>query len=126
MKRREFLSLLAGTVAPWPTFAFAQQNQAVKRIGLMANLPLPPVERFREKLQKLGWVEGKNLIIEYRYGEGRDDRFPEFAAELVSMPVDVMRRTDPTLHVGASGTICVCTMDSRIGSPSGPFAGTRR
>ena len=60
MKRREFLSLLAGTVAPWPTFAFAQQNQAVKRIGLMANLPLPPVEGFREKLQKLGWVEGKN------------------------------------------------------------------
>src|SRR5258706_15954185 len=56
----------------------------------MANLPLPPVERFREKLQKLGWVEGKNLIIEYRYGEGRDDRFPEFAAELVSMPVDVI------------------------------------
>jgi putative ABC transport system substrate-binding protein len=71
MKRREFLSLLAGTVAPWPTFAFAQQNQAAKRIGLMANLPLPPVERFREKLQKLGWVEGKNLIVEYRYGEGK-------------------------------------------------------
>ena len=90
MRRREFLSLLAGTVAPWPIFAFAQQNQLTKRIGLMANLPLPPVERFREKLQKLDWVEGKNLIIEYRYGEGRDDRFPEFAAELVSMPVDVI------------------------------------
>jgi len=56
----------------------------------MANLPLPPVQRFRERLQKLGWVEGKNLLIEYRYGEGRDDRFPEFAAELVSMPVDIL------------------------------------
>jgi putative ABC transport system substrate-binding protein len=41
-------------------------------------------------LQALGWVEGKNLIIEYRYGEGRDERYPEFAAELVSMPVDVL------------------------------------
>jgi putative tryptophan/tyrosine transport system substrate-binding protein len=90
MTRREFLILLAGVAAPWPTFAFAQQNQGAKRIGLMANLPLPPVQRFRERLQKLGWVEGKNLIIEYRYGEGRDDRFPEFAAELVAMPVDVI------------------------------------
>jgi putative ABC transport system substrate-binding protein len=41
-------------------------------------------------LQKLGYVEGKNLIIEFRYGEGRVDRFPEFAAELVSMPVDAL------------------------------------
>ena len=90
MTRGEFLILLAGVAAPWPTFVFAQQNQGAKRIGVMANLPLPPVQRFRERLQKLGWVEGKNLIIEYRYGEGRDDRFPEFAAELVAMPVDVI------------------------------------
>jgi putative ABC transport system substrate-binding protein len=51
---------------------------------------LPPVNRFRETLRKLGWVEGENLVIEFRYGEGRDDRFPGFAAELVSMPVDVL------------------------------------
>src|SRR5262249_7133481 len=87
MKRREFIKGLGGSAIAGPTFAFAQQNQAPKRIGLMANLPLPPVQRFRERLQKLGWIEGKNLIIEYRYGEGRDDRFPQFAAELVSMPV---------------------------------------
>ena len=90
MKRREFLSMLAGGASAWPAFAFAQQKQAPKRVGLMANLPLPAVKRFRERLQKLGWVEGDNLLIEYRYGEGQDDRFPKFAAELVSMPVDVL------------------------------------
>jgi len=90
MKRREFLSVLAGGAAVWPGVAFAQQARPPKRVGVIANSPLPPVKRFRETLRKLGWVEGENLIIEFRYGEGRDDRFPEFAAELVSMPVDVL------------------------------------
>ena len=87
MRRREFITLV-GSAAAWPTFASAQQNQRPKRVGLMANLPLPPVQKFRERLEKLGWVEGENLIIEYRYGE--NDRFPQFAAELVSIPVDVI------------------------------------
>ena len=136
MKRREFLNLLAGTVAPWPTFAFAQQHQAAKRIGLIANLPLPPVERFREKLQKLGWVEGKNLIIEYRYGEGRDDRFPEFAAELVSMPVDVIvvwgtpaafaaKRATTTIPIliGAAGDVVDTGLISNLARPDANLTG---
>lgn len=76
LKRREFLGVLAGATSAWPGFAFAQQNQPPKRVGLLANLPLQPIQKFRQKLQALGWVEGKILIIEYRYGEGRDDRFP--------------------------------------------------
>src|SRR5262245_53764810 len=76
MKRREFLGALAGAVSAWPGLAFAQQNQPPKRVGFLAHQPLPPVQRFREKLHALGWVEGKNIIIEYRYAEGRDDRFP--------------------------------------------------
>src|SRR5262249_43820892 len=54
--------LMEGTrraVSTWLSFAFAQQTQAPKRVGLMANLPLPPVLRFRERLQKLSWVDGK-------------------------------------------------------------------
>ncbi len=136
MKRREFLSRLAGTVAPWPTFAYAQQNQAAKRIGLIANLPLPPVERFREKLLKLGWVEGKNLIIEYRYGEGRDDRFPEFAAELVSMPVDVIvvwgnpaalaaKRATTTIPIliGVAGDVVNTGLISNLSRPDANLTG---
>ena len=90
MKRREFLTALAGGAVAWPGLGFAQQTRTPKRIGLIANSPLPPVNRFRETLRKRGWVEGENLIIEFRYGEGRDDRFPGFAEELVSMPVDVL------------------------------------
>lgn len=90
MKRRAFLTALAGGAVAWPAFGFAQQTRTPKRVGLIANSPLPPVKRFRETLRKLGWVEGENLIIEFRYGEGRDDRFPGFAEELVSMPVDVL------------------------------------
>jgi putative ABC transport system substrate-binding protein len=90
MRRRDFLSLLGGSAAVWPGLGFAQQARSPKRVGLIANSPLPPVNRFRETLRKLGWVEGDNLVIEFRYGEGRDDRFPGFAAELVSMPVDVL------------------------------------
>jgi len=90
MKRREFLTALAGGAAAWPGLGFAQEKRTPKRIGFIANTPLPPVKRFRERLQKLGWVEGENLVIAFRYGEGRDDRFPEFAAELVAMPVDVL------------------------------------
>ena len=69
-------------VSTWLSFAFAQQTQAPKRVGLMANLPLPPVLRFRERLQKLSWVEGKNLLVEYRYGEGRNDHFPNLRQSL--------------------------------------------
>ena len=90
MKRREFLTALAVGAVAWPDLGFAQQARTPKRVGLIAHLPLPPVTRFRETLRKLGWVEGENLVIEFRYGEGRDDHFPGFAAELVSMPVDVL------------------------------------
>jgi putative ABC transport system substrate-binding protein len=56
----------------------------------MGNLPLRPVERFRKKVQELGYVEGQNLIIESRFAEGRDDRYPAFAAELAALPLDLI------------------------------------
>ncbi len=136
MRRREFIKAAVGLAVARPTFAFAQQNQAPKRIGLMASLPLPPVQRFRERLQKLGWVEGKNLIIEYRYGEGRDDRFPEFAAEFVSMPVDVIvvwgnpaafaaKRATTTIPIliGAAGDVVNTGLISNLARPDANLTG---
>ena len=136
MKRREFLSTFAGAAAAWPIFAFAQQTQSTKRVGLIANLPLPPVQRFRERLQKLGWVEGKNLLIEYRYGEGRDDRFPEFAAELVSMPVDILvvwgtpaafaaKRATATIPIliGSAGDVVNTGLISNLARPDANLTG---
>src|ERR1700730_2402656 len=90
MKRREFIAVLGGAAATWPLSARAQQPQAPRRIGLMANLPLPPIQKFRERLQRLGYIGEKHLSIEYRYGDARDDRFPSFAAELVAIPVEVI------------------------------------
>jgi putative tryptophan/tyrosine transport system substrate-binding protein len=135
MRRREFITLVGGAAA-WPTFASAQQNQRPKRVGLIANLPLPPVQKFRERLEKLGWVEGKNLIIEYRYGEGRDDRFPQFAAELVSMPVDVIvvwgtpaafaaKRATTTIPIliGSAGDVVNTGLVSNLARPDANLTG---
>ena len=88
MQRREFVGLIGGAAA-WPFVAYAQADR-VRRIGLMANLPLRPVELFRKKLRQLGYVEGKNLIVEYRFAEGRDERYASFAPELVAIPVELI------------------------------------
>ena len=68
MRRRDFIAFVCGAAA-WPGLAFAQQKRTAKRIGFIANAPLPPVKRFRERLQTLGWVEGENL----------DHRVPDMA-----------------------------------------------
>jgi putative tryptophan/tyrosine transport system substrate-binding protein len=88
MQRREFVGLIGGA-AIWPLAAHAQAGR-VRRIGLMGNLPLRPIERFRKRLKELGYVEGKNLIVEYRFADGKDERYPMFASELVAMPVELI------------------------------------
>jgi putative ABC transport system substrate-binding protein len=89
MKRREFLPLL-GSVAIFPGIAEAQDSSKPRRIGLMAGLNAPPIEAFRKKLRELGYEEGKNLVIEYRFAQGRDNPYQAFAEELVAMPVEVI------------------------------------
>ena len=90
MKRREFITLLGGATVAWPLAARAQQSEKNVRIGVLATLPLPPVQRFFRKLQELGYIEGRNLRLEARFAEGRDDRYPALAAELVGLPVDII------------------------------------
>ena len=90
LRRREFITLLGGAAAAWPIAARAQQPVRVKRIGLMANLQLRPIESFRNRLRELGYIEGQNLIVEYRFAEGREERYSDFAAELVALPVDLI------------------------------------
>jgi putative ABC transport system substrate-binding protein len=136
MSRRDFVTLLGGAAATWPLAAWAQQSLAPRRIGLMANQPLPPVQRFRQRLQQLGYVEGKNLIIEYRYGEGTDDRFPSFAAELVAMPVEVIvvwgnpaafaakrATTSIPILIGSAGDVVNTGLISNIARPEANLTG---
>lgn len=89
MKRRDFIALLGGAAA-WPLAGRAQQPAKTVCLGLLATLPLPPVQRLFPKLREHGYVEGLNLRVEARFAEGRDDRYPALAAELVALPVDII------------------------------------
>jgi putative ABC transport system substrate-binding protein len=92
MKRREFITLVGGTVATWP-LAVRAQHSAMPVIGFLGPAPaaayLPRVEALRAGLRDLGYVEGKNIVIEFRWAD-RVEQLPEMAAELVRMKVDVM------------------------------------
>jgi putative ABC transport system substrate-binding protein len=95
MRRRKFIALDGGAVAAWPIDVRAQQTAGrVHRIGYLSNSTadsLPHLlEAFRQGLRDLGWVEGHNLVIDYRFAEGRFERLPELAAELVRIKVDVI------------------------------------
>jgi putative tryptophan/tyrosine transport system substrate-binding protein len=93
MRRREFISLLGGAAAAWPLGASAQQAAKAPRIGyLTGNLAANPHTReaFLQGLRDLGYVEGRNLEIEYRDVEGKYERLPALAAELVALKVDVI------------------------------------
>ena len=89
LRRREFITLLGGAVA-WPFAVRAQQPAKNVRIGVLGTSPLPPLQRFFPKLQEYGYVEGRNLRVEARFAEGRDDRYPALAAELVALLVDII------------------------------------
>jgi len=91
MKRREFITLLGGAGAAWPLAARAQQpSPKIARLGVLASLPLPALQRLSRKLREYGYVEGQNLRIESHFAEGRDDRYPALAAELVASQVDLI------------------------------------
>jgi len=93
MNRRSFLTALSGSLLAAPLAAEAQQAAKVPRIGyLSTNLAATPhlPEAFRQGLRDLGYVEGRNLVIEYRDAEGKVDRLPALAAELVALKVDVI------------------------------------
>jgi putative tryptophan/tyrosine transport system substrate-binding protein len=89
MRRREFISLLVG--AAWPLAARAQQP-AMPVIGLLSSIfgDVHPLAAFHAGLAEQGYVENRNVAIEYRFAEGRYDRLPALASELVSRPVDII------------------------------------
>jgi putative ABC transport system substrate-binding protein len=96
MRRREFITLLGGVAAAWPLAARAQQRERVRRIGVLqplaANDPEAHqrVSAFRQRLQELGWTEGRNVRIDYHWAPGDTARVRAQAAELVSLKPDVI------------------------------------
>jgi ABC-type uncharacterized transport system substrate-binding protein len=90
MKRRQFIALIGGAAAAWPLAARAQQGEKMRRIGILASQPLPPLQRFARKLGEYGYIEGRNLQFVSSFVEGRDDRYLAMATELAALPVDVI------------------------------------
>ena len=91
MKRRAFITLLGGAAAVMGRRAArAQPVKKVHRIGVLANEKWPPLDGLRDGLRDLGYVEGQNLESVHRYAEGQPERYAAFAAELVSLPVDIV------------------------------------
>jgi putative ABC transport system substrate-binding protein len=97
MRRREFITLFGGAALLVPWAARAQRAGNMSRIGYLgtSSPALEPhyVEAFRQKLRDLGHVEGENIVIEYRWAEGQDERLPRLAAELVALRPDVIVTT---------------------------------
>ena len=92
--RRELLAALGGAAVGWPLAARAQRAGKLPAIGFLGSTT-PSAESQRtaalvQRLRELGWIEGRTIAIEYRWGEGRPERFAEIAAEFVRLKVDVM------------------------------------
>src|SRR5262245_19905269 len=94
MRRREFITLIGGATAAWPLAAHAQQSGKLPTIGFLGSAtPLVESQRvaaFVQRLRELGWIENRTVAIEYRWGEGRDERFVEIVAEFVRLKVDLI------------------------------------
>src|SRR5215831_10621245 len=94
MRRREFIMLLGGAAVAWPLAARAQQTGKVWRIGFPVIVSREAFSRlyagFQQGMRELGYVEGKDFVSEWRSGEGRYERLPDVAAELVRLKVDII------------------------------------
>ena len=96
MRRREFIALLGSVTAAWPLAALAQQPAGIRRLGVLLNLSENDAEAqrlvkvFREGLAQLGWTDGRNLRIDYRWAGGDVGQIRIFAKELVELSPDIM------------------------------------
>jgi len=124
MKRRAFISLLGGAAAAWPLAARAQQAGKLPTIGYLgattASAMSQWVAAFVQRLRELGWVEGRNVAIEYRWAEGRSQRATELAAELVHRKVDIMvMNGTPQVLAAKQATSTIPVVFVGLGDPVG-------
>ena len=124
MKRREFITLIGGTTVSWPLAAAAQQVESTYRLAYLALLPgeeATLAKPFLKRLQELGFIEGKNLTVEYRSAEGRSERLAQLAAELVQAGPNVLVAGFGTLaaKAAAAATKTIPVVFTTVGDPVG-------
>ena len=121
MNRRDFISRLGGAAA-WPLAARAQQAGKVPTIGVMgsdAAIWRPWTDAFVERLRALGWIEGRAVAIEYRWAEGRPERFAEIATEFVQLKVDVIVTLGGAVLAAKQATLVIPIVFASAGDPVG-------
>jgi ABC-type uncharacterized transport system substrate-binding protein len=124
MKRREFIALIGGAAVAWPLAASAQQPAKLPTIGFLgpntSSLDSRRVGAFVQRLRELGWIEGRNVAIEYRWAEGRTERLAEFAAEFVRLKVDVIVTSGtPPVVAAKQATSVIPIVFAAVGDPVG-------
>jgi putative ABC transport system substrate-binding protein len=123
LHRREFITLLGGGAAAWPLAARAQQAGKLPTIGLL--VPGTPSSHgpwfasLVQRLHELGWIQCRTVAIEYRWAEGRGERYAEIAAEFVRLKVDVIVTTGPAAPQAKKATSVIPIVLALSGDPVG-------
>ena len=123
MKRREFITLLGGA-ASWPLAARAQQAATLPTIGYLGASPPEVASQwtaaFVQRLRELGWIEGRTIAIEYRWADGRSERFAEIAAEFVRLKVNlIFTYSTPSVVAAKQVTSSIPIVFPTAGDPVG-------
>src|SRR5262249_10667168 len=123
MRRREFITLLGRAAAAWPLAARAQQPGKLPTIGFLGAAPSIESQRvaaFVQRLRELAWIDGRNLAIEYRWAEGRNERYAENAAEFVRLKVDVIvTSASPATLAAKQATAVIPIVFAAVSDPVG-------
>jgi putative tryptophan/tyrosine transport system substrate-binding protein len=123
MRRREIIILLGGAAVAWPLAARAQQPGKLPTIGFLGASTSSNwshwTAAFVQRLRELGWIEGRTVAIEYRWAEGRSERFAEFAAEFVRLKVDVIFSVGSAATAAKQATSTIPIVFAMAGDPVG-------
>jgi len=124
VKRREFITLLGAAAAAWPFAARAQQAGKLPTIGFLGpntrSAASEWVVALAQRLRELGWMEGRTITIEYRWAEGREERFPEIAAEFVRLKVElIVTSGTPAVMASKKATSVIPIVFATAGDPVG-------
>ena len=124
MRRRQFIAAVSGLAAGWPLVAHAQQVAKLPTIGFLGPNTRSSgsewVAAFVQRLRALGWIEGRTVAIEYRWAEGHNERYTEFAAEFVRLKVDVIVVSGtPAVMAAKQATSVIPIVFATAGDPVG-------